>query len=138
MFTLATKCYIIDITNEKNRTGRLAMTDAFLGIGYLIGLPLGTRLKKEFGYVPLFTTSLCLCALAILYIAIFIRDSYDLMPEERRKAFDQARSEITNNSGKGEKSDILTMTKIQKLRKCGKDDGNDSEQHKNSGEKEEA
>ena len=32
VFTLATKCFIVDITTEENRTARLAITDAFLSL----------------------------------------------------------------------------------------------------------
>ena len=42
VFFLATKCFLVDITTEENRTTRMAVLDAFYSVGYLIGLPLGT------------------------------------------------------------------------------------------------
>ena len=102
VFILATKCFIVDITTEENRTARLAITDAFLGIGYLIGLPLGTRLKQHFGYNVLFSVSLCLSILAILYAIIFVKDSYHLLTEEKKKVFDEERKANAIKFNKGE------------------------------------
>ena len=101
VFTLATKCFIIDITTEENRTSRLAITDAFLGIGYLIGLPLGTHLKKLFGYNVLFSVSLGLAILAMIYAAIFIEDSYHLVTDEKKKAFNDDRESNVLKCDKG-------------------------------------
>ena len=91
MFTLTTKCFIVDITTEENRTARLAITDAFLGVGYLLGLPLGTRLKKHFGYNVLFSVTMVLGLIAMLYAKLFIKDSYHLLTEEKKKVFDKER-----------------------------------------------
>ena len=68
VFFLATKCFLVDITSEENRTTRMAVLDAFYSVGYLIGLPLGTYIKKEFGYVPLFsmTLGLVICAICAM------------------------------------------------------------------------
>ena len=70
--------------SEENRTSRLAITDAFLGLGYLIGLPIGTHLKKLFGYNVLFSVPLGLAILAMIYAAIFIEDIYHLVSDEKR------------------------------------------------------
>ena len=91
VFFLATKCFIVDITSEENRTTRLAVVDAFFGVGYLIGLPAGTYIKKQFGYVPLFSLTLGLVICAMIYVAVFIKDSYQLMTDEQKKAFDAQR-----------------------------------------------
>ena len=91
VFILATKCFIVDITTEENRTARLAVTDAFYGIGKLIGLPLGTRLNRYFGYNVLFSVSLVLSLIGMLYAAIFVKDSYHLLTEEKKKVFDEER-----------------------------------------------
>jgi predicted MFS family arabinose efflux permease len=91
VFFLATKCYLVDITSEENRTTRMAVLDAFYSVGYLIGLPLGTYIKKEFGYVPLFSLTLGLVICAMIYTAVFINDSYHLITEDQRKVFDAER-----------------------------------------------
>ena len=91
VFTLATKCFIVDITSDKNRTARLAVTDAFLGIGYLTGITLGTRLKNSFGYNTLFSVGLALCVIGLLYSVIILNDSYHLVSEEKKSIFDKQR-----------------------------------------------
>ena len=69
----------------------MAVVDAFYGVGFLIGLPIGTYIKKEFGYVPLFSLTLVLVIGAMIYVAVFIKDSYHLISEEQRKVFDAER-----------------------------------------------
>ena len=91
----------MDITTEENRTARLAVTDAFFGIGYLVGLPLGTRLKQYFGYNVLFTVTLVLSLAAILYAVVFVKDSYHLLTEEKRKGFDEDRKSNVIRCEKG-------------------------------------
>ena len=71
----------------------MAVTDAFFGVGYLIGLPIGTYIKKEFGYVPLFSLTLGLVICAMIYAAVFLKDSYHLITDEQKKVFDVARDE---------------------------------------------
>ena len=103
VFFLATKCFIVDITSEENRTTRMAVVDAFYGVGYLVGLPIGTYIKKEFGYVPLFSLTLGLVICAMIYVAVFIKDSYHLISDERKKVFDAEResNQLKCDRGKG-------------------------------------
>ena len=63
------------------------MVNTLYIVGYLIGLPLGTYIKKEFGYVPLFLLTLGLVICAMIYKAVFIKDSYHLITEQKRKVF---------------------------------------------------
>ena len=85
-------CFIVVITSDKNRTARLAVTDAFPGIGYLTGISLGTRLKNSFGYNnTLFTEGLVLCVIGLLYAVILLNDSYHLVSEEKTTIFDMQR-----------------------------------------------
>ena len=101
VFILATKCFIIDITTEENRTSRLAVTDAFFGLGYLIGLPIGTHLKKHFGYSALFSVTLGLAACALVYAFLFIKDSYHFVKDEKKTVFDDEREANAIKCDKG-------------------------------------
>lgn len=92
VFFIAVRCYMMDITKESSRTSRLAVLDGFYGVGYLIGLPLGTHLKKYFGYVALFSTTIAITFLTILYIIIFITDSFKLVSEDKRKELQEERN----------------------------------------------
>ena len=88
----------------------MAVTDAFFGVGYLIGLPIGTYIKKEFGYVPLFSITLGLVICAMIYAAVFLKDSYQLISVEQKKVFDAEREEnqLKCDRGKG----IQFVTKL--------------------------
>ena len=108
VFFLATKCYIADITSDENRTTRMAIADAFFGVGYLIGLPLGTHIKKEFGYVPLFSFTLGLVVVAMIYATVFLKDSYQLLSDEQKKTFDREREK---NRIKCNKGNLLRLAK---------------------------
>ena len=81
----------------------MAVVDAFYGVGYLIGLPLGTFIKKEFGYVPLFSLTLGLVICAMLYVVVFIKDSYHLITDEQKKVFDAEREANQLICGKGKR-----------------------------------
>ena len=91
VFFLATQCFIVDITTEENRTARMAIAEAFYGLGWLIGLPLGTYTKKHLGYVPLFSLNLILALGTILYVVLFVKDSYHLLSDQQKISFDAER-----------------------------------------------
>ena len=45
-FYLASYSYMADITTPDTRTRRLSFLDAFMPIGFIIGLPIGTWLRN--------------------------------------------------------------------------------------------
>jgi len=110
VFFLATKCFIVDITNEENRTTRMAVLDAFYSVGYLAGLPLGNYIKKQFGYIYLFSLTLGLVICAMIYTALFIKDSYHLITEEQKKIFDEERDSNQLKCDRGVIKKVLDMT----------------------------
>ena len=63
----------------------LAVLDGFFSLAYLIGLPLGTYLKKHFGYIPLFSTTIIISLVTVLYTVLFISDSFKLVTDEKKK-----------------------------------------------------
>ena len=77
------------------------MLDGFYSVGYLIGLPLGTHLKKYFGYVALFSTTIAITFLTILYILIFITDSFKLVTEDKRKELQKEKNKNRIQFNKG-------------------------------------
>ena len=87
MFYLSAKAYLCDITTPEERTTRMAVADAFMSIGWLVGMPAGTRIKKNFGYTALFATTLAIAVTGFLYTLIFLKDSVKLLSEEQRKAY---------------------------------------------------
>ena len=91
VFFLTTECFIVDITTEENRTARMSIVNAFYGLGWLIGLPLGTYIKKHLGYVPLFSFTLILALGTILYVMLFVKESYYLLSDQQKKDFDAER-----------------------------------------------
>ena len=83
MFFLATKCLIVDVTTKENRTARIAIVEAFYGLGWLIGLPLGTYVNKYLGSVALYLTGLVLSTITIGCVALFVKDNYHPVSEEQ-------------------------------------------------------
>jgi predicted MFS family arabinose efflux permease len=65
--------------------------NAFYGLGWLIGLPLGTYIKTHLGYVPLFSFTLILALGTILYVMLFVKDSYHLLSDQQKITFDAER-----------------------------------------------
>ena len=74
-FYLASYSYMVDITSPETRTKRLSFLDSFMPIGFLIGLPLGTLIRSNFGYVALYLTAACNILTAILYVAFILKES---------------------------------------------------------------
>eukprot|EP00092_Neocalanus_flemingeri_P036288 GFUD01039510.1.p1 GENE.GFUD01039510.1~~GFUD01039510.1.p1 ORF type:complete len:539 (-),score=81.11 GFUD01039510.1:778-2394(-) len=89
-FYLACYSYMIDITTPDTRTRRLSILDGFMPIGFITGLPFGTYIKNNFGFVPLFSVAAGIIILAILYVFFFVKDS--------RKDFDETKMQEVENT----------------------------------------
>ena len=109
-FYLATKCFISDITSQEERTTRFAILDAFTSVGWLIGLPLGTRIKKHFGYITLFATTLGLTIIAFFYTLVFLKDSVHRLTEEQKKGYYKRKAEAEITCGKGVVGKVVKLT----------------------------
>ena len=90
----------------------MAVLDAFYSVGYLAGLPLGNYIKKQFGYISLFSLTLGLVVCAMIYTALFINDSYHLITEEQRKVFDQEREENQFKCDRGKQRNIYSTSQL--------------------------
>ena len=119
MFYLAMKSYLCDITTKEERTTRLAVADAFMSVGWLIGMPAGTRIKKNFGYTALFSTTLGIAVAGFLYTLIFLKDSVTLLSEEQKKAYYERKEKeaITCDKGVVGKSFTLVLSSFKTLLK---------------------
>ena len=85
IFNLALTSYIADVSSNESRTARLCFVSAVTSFGFMVGGPLGTRIRALFGYVPLFGVNLGLATIAILYSIFVLKDSMELVSEERRE-----------------------------------------------------
>ena len=74
-FFLAAYSFMVDITSPTSRTRRLAILDSFMSIGGLIGVQLGTLLKKKFGFITVFTTGTGVVSVALIYLVFFIKEN---------------------------------------------------------------
>jgi len=72
---LASFCYITDITRDNERAWHLAWLDALTSIGLLIGLFSGPVIFDAYGYATVFSVATTLCAIAMLYILIFVPET---------------------------------------------------------------
>ena len=91
VFYLAVRAFVVDITEDGDRTARLAFADAVHSIGTIIGIPAETYMKKLMGFIPLFSINLGLCILTIIYCCKYVPDSYHLLPLVKKQIFDEER-----------------------------------------------
>ncbi|KAH0953519.1 hypothetical protein HN011_010320 [Eciton burchellii] len=72
---LASFCYITDITHDNERAWHLAWLDTLTSTGLLIGLFSGPVIFDAYGYATVFSVATMLCAIAMLYILIFVPET---------------------------------------------------------------
>ena len=73
-FFLASYSLMVDITTDRTRTRRLSFLDAFWEIGYLIGVPLGTYIKNQHGYIAVFSVAAGVLFSCILYVIFIVKE----------------------------------------------------------------
>lgn len=73
-FFLASYSLMVDITTDQTRTRRLSFLDAFWEIGVLIGVPLGTYMKSQHGYIAVFSVAACVIFSCILYVIFVVKE----------------------------------------------------------------
>lgn len=100
IFTLAARCYIMDISSKESRTARLCILDAVTGLAVMIGSPLGTIIKNNFGYIVLYAITLILVTLTLIY-TYFLKDSIHLVSEEKKSALLEEKEEADIKCDKG-------------------------------------
>ena len=111
MFYLAVRAFVVDITEDEDRTARLAFADAVHSIGTIIGIPTETYMKKLLGFIPLFSINLLLCILTIIYSTVYVQDSYHLLPLLKKEVFDEERKkgEKHHKEGKNYLASLLLL-----------------------------
>jgi len=85
IFGMATKCFIMDVTSDKNRTARLCLLEAAMGLAIMLASPLGTMMKNGYGYIALYSFTLSLVTVTLIY-SFFLKDSIHLVSEEKKAA----------------------------------------------------
>ena len=73
-FYLASYSLMVDLTNTADRTRRLSVLDSFIPIGFLTGLPLGTLIKSQYGYVAVFCAGCGVILLCLLYVLFLVTE----------------------------------------------------------------
>ena len=73
-FFLASYSLMVDITTDQTRTRRLSFLDAFWEIGFLIGVPLGTYIKNQHGYIAVFSVAAGVLFSCILYVIFVVKE----------------------------------------------------------------
>ena len=66
------------------RTARICFLTAAINLGWLVGAPVGTRIKAAHGYVTLFSMNTILLVMVLIFVVIFLKESVDLVSDERR------------------------------------------------------
>ena len=91
-----------------------------MNLGWIIGSPLGTKLRSSLSYLVLYSINLCLTAATILYCVFFLKESIYLVSEERRIAMMHEKENADIKCDKGKKNTsaavkfllVLEKTKI--------------------------
>ncbi|KAK9512882.1 hypothetical protein O3M35_001200 [Rhynocoris fuscipes] len=74
LLLMTAACYISQRSTAEDRTSRMSWIMASYLIGMTIGFFLSGMILQRFGFMGLFTTSLVLAAIVLLYFCIFIRE----------------------------------------------------------------
>lgn len=74
---LASLCYITDITDDNERAWHLALLEALIALGLLIGLLSGPALFQAYGYTMVFAATTTLCLMATLYISFYVPETIE-------------------------------------------------------------
>jgi len=78
--------YVSDVTSAANRTTRLSVLNGVFSLAYVIGTTLGSRLYDVNGdYYLIFGISCGIGVLAMIYTALFVKESVDYPPHVRRE-----------------------------------------------------
>ena len=64
-----------DITSPGARSRRLSWLDSFTAIGSCIGLPLGTYIRNNYGFIAVFSAGGATILVAILYVIFIVEES---------------------------------------------------------------
>ena len=105
-FQLASYSYMVDITTPSTRTRRLAILDSFVSIGGLIGLQLGTFLKKKFGFITVFSIGASLIVVSLLYLVFFVKEKK--REKEERSCAEEKVEDLTIRLDGGEVLVVLS------------------------------
>ena len=100
-FFLASYSLMVDITNAETRTRRLSFLDAFWEIGYLIGVPLGTYIKKQLGYIAVFSTAAAVIFSCILYVIFMVKEKKNTDSSDEEKEEDRSDDDLKITLDKG-------------------------------------
>ena len=92
IFNLAVTSYIADVSTIESRTARLCFVSAVTSFGFMVGGPLGTRIRAGFGYVSLFGVNIGLATLALLYSIFVLKDSIEMVNPGRREEIEMEKA----------------------------------------------
>ena len=90
-FFLASYSLMVDITPDQTRTRRLSFLDAFWEIGFLIGVPLGTFIKNQHGYIAVFSVAAGVIFFCILYVIFIVKEKEKEKPQAGEADVDKSR-----------------------------------------------
>ena len=75
-FLTVANSYLGDVTPEESRTSRLGLANSIWFLGGPFGTLMGRYIYGAGGYLALFTTSLTLSIVAVVYVAVFLKESH--------------------------------------------------------------
>ncbi|XP_045126833.1 proton-coupled folate transporter-like [Portunus trituberculatus] len=75
-FLTVANSYLGDVTPEESRTSRVGLANSIWFLGGPVGTLMGRYIYGAGGYLALFTTSLVLSVVAVVYVAVFLPESH--------------------------------------------------------------
>ena len=74
-FFLAVYSYMSDVSSPEARTRRFTILDSFAFIGRMISLPIGTFIRNNYGFLPLYIAASLIVLFCIIYVVLGLKES---------------------------------------------------------------
>ena len=74
-FFMSVNAYMADVTEPAHRTKRVAFMSGLWPVGFNIGKALSGVIKERLGFMYNFSLGMLLSLSAMLYVAVFVKDS---------------------------------------------------------------
>ena len=101
IFTLAVNSYMVDVSSEAARTARICFVSAAGALGFMVGNPLGAAIRAALGYTAVFGINLALALATLTYTIAFLKESSELVGEEKREEMKRVKENAELRCDKG-------------------------------------
>lgn len=93
-FLTVANSYIGDVSPEESRTSRVGLANSIWFLGGPFGTLMGRYIYGAGGYLALFTTSLVLSVMAVIYVAVFLPESHGPFKKKPTKQTEEQKASL--------------------------------------------